>query len=106
MTDQPSVEQIAERIVNAFDPHRIVLFGSRARGDARFDSDVDILVEMSSDLPPAERIRAVDRLFTPRTWPLDIVVFTPDEAASQRTSRNSLIGIAEREGRVLYERSG
>src|SRR5688572_10619751 len=105
MSNQPSVEQIAQRIVTAFDPLRIVLFGSRARGDARLDSDVDILVEMSSDLSPAERIRAVDRLFTPRTWPLDIVVFTPDEAATQRASQNSLVGIAEREGRVLYERS-
>ncbi len=104
MRDEPSVEQIAERIVREFSPDRIVLFGSRARGDAQSDSDVDLLVEMPSDLSPAERIRAVNRLFTPRTWPLDVVVLTPTEARAQRSSRNSLIGIAEREGKVLYER--
>jgi predicted nucleotidyltransferase len=106
MTDEPTVQQIADRIVAAFHPLRIILFGSRARGDARPDSDIDLLVEMESDLPAAERIRAVDRLFTPRVWPMDVVVFTPEEAARQRESRNSLIQTAEREGKVVYERSG
>jgi len=104
MLDQPPVEQIAQRIVDAFSPRRIVLFGSRGRGDARPDSDLDLLIEMDSDLPAADRIRAVDRLFTPRAWPLDVVVFTPEEAAQQRASRNSLVRTAEREGKVLYER--
>jgi predicted nucleotidyltransferase len=106
MMDEPSVEQISQRIVAALNPQRIVLFGSRARGDAGPDSDIDLLIEMPSDLPPTERIRAVDRLFTPRSWPLDVVVFTPGEASAQRLSRNSLVCTAEREGRVLYERSG
>jgi predicted nucleotidyltransferase len=101
-----SPQQIADRIVEAFHPRRIILFGSHARGDARPDSDLDFLIEMESSLPPADRIRAVDRLFAPRRWPMDIVVFTPDEAARQRTSRNSLVTTAEREGKVLYERSG
>jgi predicted nucleotidyltransferase len=105
MVDEPTLEQIADRIVAAFHPLRIIVFGSRARGDARPDSDLDLLVEMESELPAAERIRAVDRLFRPRVWPLDVVVFTPEEAAWQREKRNSLIQTAEREGKVLYERS-
>jgi uncharacterized protein len=104
--DQPTVEQIAEKIVTALHPRRIVLFGSRARGNAGPESDLDLMIEMESDLPAAERIRAVDRLFTPRTWPMDVVVFTPQEAARQRVSRNSLVRTVEREGKVLYERPG
>jgi predicted nucleotidyltransferase len=104
MTDRPSFDQIAKKIVAAFDPQRIVLFGSHARGDATTDSDLDLLIEMESDLTPADRIRAVNSLFMPRVWPMDVVVFTPDEANRQRASRNSLVRTAEREGRVLYER--
>jgi predicted nucleotidyltransferase len=101
---EPSLGQITDSIVAAFSPHRIVLFGSKARGDSRADSDFDLLIEMDTVLSAAERIRAVNRLFTPRTWPLDVVVFTPEEAARQRASRNSLVRTAEREGRILYER--
>jgi predicted nucleotidyltransferase len=104
MNEAPPIEEIAKRIVAEFHPRRIVLFGSRARGDERADSDLDLLVEMSTDLPAAERIRAVDRLFRPRSWPMDVVVVTPDEAAASRASRNSIVAIAEREGRVVYER--
>jgi len=38
------LSEIVERIVRQFDPLRIILFGSWARGDARPDSDVDLLV--------------------------------------------------------------
>jgi uncharacterized protein len=104
MNEAPPIEEITNQIVAAFAPRRIILFGSRARGDERTDSDVDLLIEMATDLPAAERIRAVDRLFRPRSWPLDVVILTPAEAAASRASRNSLVRIAEREGRVVYER--
>jgi uncharacterized protein len=103
MSERPPLEDIAQKIVASFRPRRIVLFGSQARGDGGPGSDVDLLIEMESELSPAERIRAVDRLFNPRTWPMDVVVFTPAEADQQRASRNSLVQIAEREGKVLYE---
>ncbi|MFN2431417.1 MAG: nucleotidyltransferase family protein [Gemmatimonadota bacterium] len=51
----PSPEEIARRITERFDPERIVLFGSRARGDYDEDSDVDVFVEMESDQRPPER---------------------------------------------------
>jgi uncharacterized protein len=55
------VADIVRRIVEAVGPDRIIVFGSRARGDARPDSDFDVLVIKKSDEP---RYRALYRC----TW--------------------------------------
>ncbi|HOF86504.1 MAG TPA: nucleotidyltransferase domain-containing protein [Armatimonadota bacterium] len=44
MTTSEAINIMVERIVEQFHPLRITLFGSRARGDAGPDSDVDLLV--------------------------------------------------------------
>jgi len=103
---EPLVDEIARKIVAAFHPRRIVMFGSRARGDARPDSDLDLMVEMESADPPAQRVRALLALFGLRRWAMDVVVFTPQEVVEQRRYRNSLIRVIEAEGRVQYVQPG
>ena len=100
---QPPIQDILRQIVAACSPQRVVLFGSRARGTARPDSDVDLLIVMDTPLPFYERISSVLRLFGLRPWSMDVIVLTPEEAAQQRNERNSLVSLAEREGKVLYE---
>ena len=41
-----AIREMVRRIVKQFDPEKIILFGSQARGDAGPDSDVDLLVVM------------------------------------------------------------
>jgi len=100
---EPPVQEIARRIVEAFHPRRIVMFGSRARGDTGPDSDLDLMVEMETSEPAAERARLIDALFGLRRWAMDLIVLTPQEVEEQRRQRNSLIRVIESEGRVLYE---
>ena len=102
MIEQP-IEEIIRKIVEAFQPRRIVMFGSRARGDTRPDSDLDLMVEMETLDPPAERMRTISALFGLRRWAMDLIVYTPQEVEEQRQYRNSLIRVIESEGKVLYE---
>ena len=100
---EPPIERIVRDIADAFHPRRIMMFGSRARADAAEESDVDIFVEMETDLTPPERKRAVSRLFGAREWAMDVVVYTPAEVARLRDVVGTLLYTIVREGKVLYE---
>lgn len=102
---QPPINEIVQTIVTALRPRRIVMFGSRARDQNRQDSDLDLMVEMETELPWFDRMRTIDRLFARRHWSMDLLVYTPDEVRQQRQFRNSIIHDIDAEGRVLYERS-
>src|SRR5271154_7151515 len=77
---------IVERIRRVANPRRIVLFGSRARGDHRPGSDIDILVIEESTLP--RHRRAIPLYAALSDLPLDvdaeIVVYTPAEVEDWR----------------------
>ncbi len=102
---EPPIDEIVRKIVEAFQPRRIVMFGSRAGGGARPDSDLDLMVELETTDPPAQRVRMIDALFGLRRWAMDLIVYTPREVEEQRQYRNSLIRVIEAEGKVLYEQS-
>lgn len=99
----PPLEQITQTIVECFHPQRIVLFGSRARGDARPDSDIDLMVEMESPLKRGPRAIAVLKAFGIRPWAMDVVVYTPQEVARLRGRVGTLLSVIEAEGRTLYQ---
>lgn len=92
------IKTIVRRIVSHFSPRRIILFGSYARVSAGSDSDLDLFIEMESNLSPPERAAEVAALIGLRPWSLDIIVYTPEEAANLRGVRGTLLSRIEREG--------
>lgn len=102
--DQDHIQTVTNAIVKAFEPRRITLFGSHARGDARPDSDLDLYVEMETDLRPPDRAAAIAALFGLRTWSLDVLVHTPQEASRLEKQPASLVSRIRSEGVVLHER--
>jgi predicted nucleotidyltransferase len=75
----PLLAEIIRRIVAAIDPDRIIPFGSRARGDAKPDSDYDLLVvKDTSERTLVLEQRAYRAMLGVRAGPVDILVATPE----------------------------
>ena len=102
--DEATMHDVVRRIVDRFHPRRIVVFGSHARGDAGPDSDLDLFVEMESDLSPLDRNLEFRRFLDDRRYPIDVVVYTPDEVTDARRRFGNLMSYIDAEGRTLYER--
>lgn len=94
--------EISRRIVAAFQPMKIILFGSYAYGQPTPDSDVDLLVILESAERPAQRQATVARLVRPRPFPVDILVRTPQEIQSALDQKDAFITEIHRRGIVLY----
>lgn len=99
-----SLNTAVERIVDCLHPDRIVLFGSRARGDARADSDIDLLVIADTPQPRHQRAVNLYRGLADLPAEFDIVVYTPAEIAEWQEVTQSLPATAMREGSTLYEK--
>lgn len=91
-------------IVEHYQPEKIILYGSLARGTVGEGSDIDLCIVKRTAQPRHERAFEVRQLIDERKA-TDIVVYTPEEADVLRRRRPSFFAEeVERRGRVLYER--
>lgn len=104
MVTMEQMEALNRDIQRVFNPERIVLFGSRATGNATEDSDVDLLVVAETRLPPRERFEVARRLAADYPASFDIIVKTPEEYMRSRSVVNHIVYFADKYGKVLYER--
>lgn len=101
--DEQLLGEVVRRLVEAYRPDRVYLFGSRARGDSGPDSDYDVLVVVPDDAPPELRR---SRLAYQVVWDIgvaaDVLVWTRSDFESRLHLRASLPATVAREGRLLY----
>ena len=111
---QPSLPQldaemrraIVKRIVAVIAPEKIVLFGSRARGTHRPESDVDLVVVSQSTEPRYKRAVPIYAALSelPIEVDLDVMVYTPGEIETWSEASAAFVTTALRDGTILYER--
>jgi predicted nucleotidyltransferase len=99
----PALAEVVRRLIDLYQPERIYLFGSAARGDATEDSDYDLMVVVPDDAPPERRdsYLAYDVLWGSGVA-VDAVICTSVWFHARTHLKASLPGTVLREGRLLY----
>jgi predicted nucleotidyltransferase len=100
----PVIDEIRQRILQACPSiSLIVLFGSRARGEAGADSDYDLLVVAPPDVPAGTRAARLRLALWDVPGSFDVVVVSETDFEATRGFRSGLVHRALAEGVVLHE---
>lgn len=98
------LKEAVRKIIDNFNPEKIILFGSYAYGQATKDSDIDLMVVMDTDLKPYERAIPIRKALKYLGIPKDVIVRTPQEFERFKDIIGTIIYTAAHKGRVVYER--
>lgn len=103
MSDDPNLQRVLAHVVPALRPEAVYLFGSRARGTQRPDSDYDLLLIMSDDVPRArldlvEAFRATSGLDVA----IEVIPCRRSVFERKKTVPGTLSRAAWTEGRLVY----
>ncbi|MFH0703056.1 MAG: nucleotidyltransferase domain-containing protein [bacterium] len=101
MPDKKVLNKIIEVILQVVTPDKIILFGSQARGDAREDSDYDILV-VKSDIDERNLAKKIYRKLVDVDACVDVIVKTPENLEKSKNNLGSIIRYVLKEGIVIY----
>ena len=96
------LDHIIHKIIDNYQPEKIILFGSIAKGDSTETSDYDLLVIKPTATP---RLRRRAEVFKDITYniPIDLIVLTPEEIQTLLNNKSLFIHEILEEGVVLYE---
>jgi len=103
MNTNDAILGMTQQIVGQFNPSRIILFGSQARGDEDPNSDVDLLVVLPEVTNKRKIAIEIRRSLSEFNIPKDILVSTPDEISKRGHLIGTLLHTALSEGKKIYE---
>ena len=96
--------RIIDIIVKTFDPDTIILFGSRARGDAHENSDFDICVLKKGITGRRTIARTLYRALYGVGVPVELIVDTPDTLRKYKDNKHLIYCEISRYGKIIYEK--
>jgi len=99
----PILVDVVERLVRAYRPERVYLFGSAARGDAGPDSDYDVVVVVADNSPSSQLDEGTAYEALVGTGAaVDVLVYKASDFYGRLPLRASLPATVVREGKLLY----
>ena len=99
--DYSMIDRVVDTILEHCNPDLIFLFGSTAKGTAKYGSDIDILVVMDTDEKPMKRgMDILETIDVDAT--VDLIVMTPEEFMTNRADPRSFTNHILSSGRPIY----
>src|SRR5271157_1936419 len=95
---------VVDRVVAHYDPDRVYLFGSYAKGTMTPRSDIDLLVVRRTTVPFRLRGRNVISLLANIPAHFDLLYYTPEEIEEELKDQNGFIAMIIGDARLMYER--
>ncbi len=97
-------DETIKRIIPTFNPEKIFIFGSYAKGTANEDSDLDILIEFREVEHKRKLAIQIRKLLANFPIATDILVISQDEESKYKQKKWSIYYHALKEGKLIYER--
>lgn len=102
MQTQSAIDTIVHEIVANYQPERVILFGSAARGEETEDSDFDFFI-IKSDVPHLGKDRYYELMRRIEyRHASDFLICTPQEVSCRMAMGDPFIASILTEGRLLY----
>ncbi len=102
---ETAIREMTRRIIEQFNPIKIVLFGSHARGTAVPDSDIDLLIIKKIEGSKRKERVAIGIALHDINVPKDIIVASPEDVARFGNTVGTILYPVLKEGKILYEKT-
>ena len=102
----PTLRHLVNILVREVEPDRIILFGSRARGENEEQSDYDICILKTGVMQRRKLAKQIYRLLYDINAPVDVIVETPERFEQLKDNRFLIYKDIAKHGQVIYERKG
>jgi predicted nucleotidyltransferase len=97
-----TLDRVVQLLLEASRPSRIILFGSRARGEETPDSDLDLVVILPRVENHFREMVRLRRALAPVRMPIDVLVYSEDDVRARGGWLGTALHDALQHGKVIY----